>query len=86
MTVKDTGMFRITKYKDPLRCVNPCINQDHSQLDSSFVFEYIETLVDIEITIAVAASQVVVVEKFGYQISYKKNNEGKKKSNGSIIW
>ena len=86
MTVKDTGMFRIKKYKGLHTCVNPCINQDHSQLDSSFVFEYIETLVDVEITITAVASQAVVVEKFGYQISYKKNNEGKKKSNDSIIW
>ena len=30
MTMKDTSMFRITKYKGPHTCVNPCINQDHS--------------------------------------------------------
>ena len=30
MAVKDTGMFRITKYEGPHTCVNPCINQDHS--------------------------------------------------------
>ena len=62
MTVKDTGMFRITKYKGPHTCVNPCINQDHSQLDSSFVSKYIETLVKAEMTITVAAIQAVVAE------------------------
>ena len=72
MTVKDTGMFRITKYKGPHTCVNPCINQDHSQLDSSFVSEYIETLVKAEMTITVTAIQIVVAEQFGYQISYQK--------------
>ena len=59
MTVKDTGMFRITKYKGPHTCVNLCINQDHSQLDSSFVSEYIETLVKAKMTITVAIIQVV---------------------------
>ena len=43
--MKDTGMFRITKYKGPYRYVNPRINQDHSQLDSSFASQYIKTLV-----------------------------------------
>ena len=80
MTVKATGMFRITKYKGPHTCVNPCINQDHSQLDSSFVFEYIETLVKAEMNITVTAIQIVVAEQFGYQISYKKTMKTKKKA------
>ncbi|KAL6337823.1 hypothetical protein AAG906_002288 [Vitis piasezkii] len=57
-------MFRITKYKGSHTCVNPCINQDHSQLDSSFVSEYIETLVKAEMTITVTAIQIVVAEQF----------------------
>ncbi|RVW69743.1 hypothetical protein CK203_061859 [Vitis vinifera] len=48
MTVKDTGMFRITKYK--------------------------------EMTITVAAIQVVVAEQFGYQISYQKAMKAKRKT------
>ena len=79
MIVKHTGMFKITKYKGPHTCVNPCINQDHSQLDSSFVSEYIETLVKEKMTI-------IVAEQFGYQISYQKAMKEKKKSNNSIIW
>ena len=35
-------------------------------MDSSFVSEYIETLVKTQMTIT------VVAKKFGYQISYKK--------------
>ena len=49
-------------------CVNSCINQDHSQLDSNFVFELVETLVKAQMTITVAAIQDVVVEQFGYHI------------------
>ncbi|KAL6318230.1 hypothetical protein AAG906_035737 [Vitis piasezkii] len=80
MTVKDTSMFRITKYKGPHTYVNLCINQDHSQLDSSFVSKYIETLVKAEMTIAIAAIQVVVAEQFGYQISYQKAMKAKRKA------
>ena len=79
MAVKDTSMFRITKYKGPHTCVNPCINQDHSQLDSSFVFKYIETLVKVEMIITTTAIQAVVAEQFGYQISYQKTMKAKKK-------
>ena len=50
------------------------------QLDSSFVFEYIETLVKTEMTITVAAIQVVVTKQFGYQISYKKAMKVKRKT------
>ncbi|RVW69911.1 Serine/threonine-protein phosphatase 7 long form-like [Vitis vinifera] len=80
MTVKDTGMFRITKYKGPHTCVNPCINQDHSQLDSSFVSKYIETLVKAEMTVTIGAIQAVVAEQFGYQISYQKAMKAKRKA------
>ncbi|RVX01849.1 hypothetical protein CK203_019342 [Vitis vinifera] len=80
MIVKDMGMFRITKYKGPHTCVNPCINQDHSQLDSSFVSKYIETLVKAEMTITVTAIQAVVAEQFVYQISYQKAMKAKRKA------
>ena len=86
MTVKDTCMFRITKYKSSHTCVNPCINHDHSQLDFSFVSKYIVTLVKTKMTITVAAVQAVVAEQFGYQISYKKAMKVKKESNESIFW
>ena len=80
MIVKYTGMFRITKYKGPHTYVNPCINKDHSHLDSSFVSEYIGTLVKTKMTITVAAIQVVVAEQIGYQISYQKAMKAKRKA------
>ena len=72
MMVKDIGMFRITKYKGLHTCVNPCINQDHSQLDSNSVSKYIETLVKAKMTITVATIQAIVVKQYGCQISYQK--------------
>ena len=48
-------------------------------MDSSFVFEYIETLVKTQMTIIVAAIQVVE-EQFGYQISYQKAIKAKRKA------
>ncbi|KAL6323508.1 hypothetical protein AAG906_039085 [Vitis piasezkii] len=45
---KAPNMFRITKYKGP-----------HTCLDSSFVFEYIETLVKTEMTITIAKRKVM---------------------------
>ena len=42
MDVKDETMFKIIKYKSPHTCVNPCINQDHSQLDSSFDLSWLK--------------------------------------------
>ena len=50
------------------------------QLDSSFVSKYIETLVNAEMTITVAAIQVVVAEQFGYQISCQKTMKAKMKT------
>ena len=78
--VIDTGMFRIIKYKGSHTCVNPCINQDNSQLDSSFVSGYIRTLVKTEMTITIAAIQVVIAEQFGYRISYQKAMKTKRKA------
>ncbi|RVX13203.1 hypothetical protein CK203_017957 [Vitis vinifera] len=51
---------------------------DHSQLDSSFVSEYIETLVRTKMTITVAAIQAIVAEQFGtllIAIGYDSNNQ-----------
>ena len=50
------------------------------QLDSSFVSEYIETLVNAKMTITVAAIQAVVAEQFGYQIFYQKTMNAKRKA------
>ena len=68
------------KYKGPHTCVNLCINQDHSQLDSSFMLEYIETLVKTQMTITIATIQAIVAKQFGYQISYQKATKAKRKA------
>ena len=78
--MKDTTIFKITKYMSYHTCVNPCINQDHSQLDHNFVSELVETFVKAQMTITVAAIQAVVVEQFGYHILYKKAMKAKRKS------
>lgn len=80
IAVKDTTMSRITKYPSPHTCINLCINQDHSQLDSMYLFELVETLVKAQMTIIVAAIQVVVVEQIGYHISYQKAMKAKVKA------
>ena len=49
-------------------------------MDSSFVSEYIETLVKTKMTITVVAIQAVVTEQFGYQISYQKAMKVKRKT------
>ena len=49
-------------------------------MDSSFVSELVETLVNAQMTIIVVAIQVVVVEQFGYHISYQKAMKAKRKA------
>ena len=44
MVVKDTSLFVINKYKGPHTCVNPCLNQDHHQLDSNVVAAHIKAI------------------------------------------
>ena len=45
MLVKDTCLFVINKYKGPHTCVNPCLNQDHHQLDSKLVIAHIKVII-----------------------------------------
>ena len=37
MVVKGTSLFVIKKYNGPHKCVNPCLNRDHQQLDFNLV-------------------------------------------------
>ena len=78
--MKDTTIFKITKYTSSHTCVDPCINQDHSQLDSSFVFELLETLVKAQMTITFSTIQAIVVIQCGYHISYQKAMKAKRKT------
>ena len=80
MVVKDTCLFVIKKYKGPRTCVNPCLNRDHHQLDSNLVAAHIKAIIKAEFTLSAASIQAGVMEKWGYEISYKKALDGKRKS------
>ena len=80
MVVKDTSLFVINKYTGLHTCVNPCLNRDHHQLDSKLVSSHIKALIKAQFTLSTAAIQASVVEKWGYQISYKKALDGKHKA------
>ena len=79
MVVKDTYFFAINKYKGPHTCVKPCLNQDHQQLDSNLIVDHIKAMIKAQFTLPVAAIQATIMEKFGYEKSYKKALVGKHK-------
>ena len=79
MVVKDTYLFVINKYIGLHSCVNPCLNQDHHQLDSNLVAAHIKAIIMAQFTLSTAAIQESVMEKWGYEISYKKALDGKHK-------
>ena len=80
MVVKDTSFFVINKYKGPHTCINACLNRDHQQLDSNFVVDHIKAMIKAQFTLSVAAIQATIMEKFGYELSYKKALVGKHKA------
>ena len=80
MVVKETGLFVINKYEGPHTCVNPCLNRDHHQLDSKLVATHIQAIIKAQFTLSPAAIQASVMEKWGYEISYKKALDGKHKA------
>ena len=80
IVVKDTFLFVINKYKRLHTCVNPCLNRDHHRLDSNLVAAHIKTIIKAQFTLTTAAIQASVMEKWGYEISYKKALDGKHKA------
>ena len=80
MVVKGITSFAINKYNGLHKCVNPCLNQDHQQLDSNLIVTLIQGLIKAQFTLSVATIQASIVEKFGYQISYKKTSKAKLKA------
>ena len=80
MVLKDTSLFVINKYTGLHTCVNPCLNWDHHQLDSKLVATHIKALIKAQFTFTTATIQANVMEKWGYQISYKKALDGKHKA------
>ncbi|KAL6335901.1 hypothetical protein AAG906_003526 [Vitis piasezkii] len=78
--VKGTSLFEINKYNGPHTCVNPCMNQDHHQLDSNLIAAHIEGMIKTQFTLSVVSIQASVVERFEYRISYTKLLKGKRKT------
>ena len=58
---------------------NPCLNQDHQQRDSNLFVDHINVTIKAPFTLSVAAIQATIMEKFGYEMSYKKALVGKHK-------
>ena len=80
MLVKETCLFVIKKYKGPHTCVNLCLNRDHHQLDSNLVAAHIKGIIKAQFTLSAASIQASVMEKWGYEISYKKTLDRKHKA------
>ena len=72
MLVKDTCLFVINKYKEPHTYVNHFLNRNHHQLDSNLVVAHIKGIIKAQFTLFAATIQASVIEKLGYEISYKK--------------
>ena len=80
MVVKDTCLFVINKYTGPYTYVNPCFNRDHHQLDSNLVAAHIKAIIKAQFTLTTTVIQTSVMEKWRYEISYKKALDGKHKA------
>ncbi|KAL6313700.1 hypothetical protein AAG906_010118 [Vitis piasezkii] len=80
--------FAINKYNGLHKCVNPCLNRDHQQVDSNLIAAHIQGMIKAQFTLSGAAIQASIVEKFEYQISYKKASKAKLKAliNLFIFW
>ena len=85
MFVKDTCLFVINRYKGSHTCVNPCLNRDDHQLDSNLVATHIKAIIKAQFTLSVATIQASVMEKLGYEISYKKELNGKHKAHRHLF-
>ena len=56
------------------------LDRDHHQLDSSLVAAHIKAIFKVQFTLSVAAIQASVMEKWGYEISNKKELDVKNKA------
>ena len=80
MVIKGIFLFAIHKYNGSHKHVNLYLNQYHQQLDSNLIAVHIQGMIKAQFTLSVAAIQASIVEKFGYQISYKKASKAKLKA------
>ena len=80
MVVTDTCLFVINEYKGSHTCVDHCLNRDHHQIDSNVVVAHIKAIIKAQFTLTTTAIQASVIDKWGYEISYKKTLDGKHKA------
>ena len=85
MVVKETSLFAINKYNGPHKYVNPYLNRDHQQLDSNLIVAHIKAMIKAQFTLSAAVIQASIMEKFGYEISYKKAFFGKHKALSNLF-
>ena len=79
MLVKDTCLFVMNKYKGLHTCVNPYLNRDHHQFGLKLGCSHTRAIIKAQFTLSIAVIQSSVIEKWGYEISYKKALDGKHK-------
>ena len=60
-------------------CVDACLNRGHQQLDSNLVVDHIKAMIKAQFTLSIVVIKATIMEKFGYEISYKKGLVGKHK-------
>ena len=61
------------------------LERDHHQLDSNLVAAHIKAILKAQFTLTTTAIQTSVMEKWGYEISYKKTLDGKHKEHRRLF-
>ncbi|XP_058004075.1 uncharacterized protein LOC131180718 [Hevea brasiliensis] len=69
---KGSDIWKITRYSGPHTCVNPSLSQDHKQLDSIFISDFILAIVREQPNVKIGALQSEIKDKIGYMPSYRK--------------
>ncbi|XP_058006720.1 uncharacterized protein LOC131182094 [Hevea brasiliensis] len=69
---KGSDIWKITRYKGPHTCVNPSLSQDHKQLDSKFIYDFILAIICEQPNVKIGALQSEMKDKIGYMPSYRK--------------
>ncbi|XP_025670697.1 uncharacterized protein [Arachis hypogaea] len=64
--------WEVRRYRDPHRCMQTSMGQDHRRLDSKVIAQYIFTIVKADPTISIKVLQGGLEKHFGYKASYRK--------------
>ena len=71
MSSKSHGLFEITKYIGPHTCVYPKLSQDHSQLDSTFIAQEVQNVVQSNHTISIATLHNLQINQMNVKATFK---------------